>query len=137
MQKKYGLVPINGNRSILEINKDLQKKIDYFLELGEEFFLAKLNHEHDHDTVLCCAASGFISSVIPVMSASLGAISNRAGSWGEKAETHQHRHAGGALQTTYPLHGPLLACQHRQRCPSCFCVFYVHDSDQIRIQFYH
>jgi dTMP kinase len=32
MQKKYGLVPINGNRSIMEINKDLQKKIDYFLK---------------------------------------------------------------------------------------------------------
>ena len=32
MQKKYGLVPINGNRSILEINKDLQKRIDDFLK---------------------------------------------------------------------------------------------------------
>ena len=32
MQKKYGLVPINGNRSILEVNKDLQQKIDYFLK---------------------------------------------------------------------------------------------------------
>jgi dTMP kinase len=32
MQKKYGLVPINGNRSIVEINKDLQKKIDDFLK---------------------------------------------------------------------------------------------------------
>jgi dTMP kinase len=32
MQKKYGLVPINGNRSIMEINKDLQKKIDDFLK---------------------------------------------------------------------------------------------------------
>ena len=34
MQKKYGLVPINGNRSILEINKDLQKKIDDFLRFS-------------------------------------------------------------------------------------------------------
>ena len=33
MQKKYGLVPINGNRSILEINKDLQDKMDYFLRV--------------------------------------------------------------------------------------------------------
>jgi len=32
MQKKYSLVPINGNRSILEINKDLQKRIDDFLK---------------------------------------------------------------------------------------------------------
>ena len=32
MQRKYGLVPINGNRSILEIHKDLQRKIDYFLK---------------------------------------------------------------------------------------------------------
>lgn len=32
MQKKYGLVPINGNRSVLDVNKDLQQKIDYFLE---------------------------------------------------------------------------------------------------------
>jgi dTMP kinase len=32
MQKKYGLVPINGNRSALEVNKDLQQKIDYFLK---------------------------------------------------------------------------------------------------------
>ena len=32
LQKKYGLVPINGNRSIIEINKDLQKKIDDFLK---------------------------------------------------------------------------------------------------------
>jgi dTMP kinase len=32
MQKKYGLVPINGNRTILEVNKDLQQKIDYFLK---------------------------------------------------------------------------------------------------------
>jgi dTMP kinase len=34
MQKKYGLVPINGNRSIVEINKDLQKKIDDFLKIS-------------------------------------------------------------------------------------------------------
>ena len=34
MQKKYGLVPINGNRSILEINKDLQNKIDDFLKIS-------------------------------------------------------------------------------------------------------
>ena len=32
MQKKYGLVPINGNRSVLEVNKDLQQQIDYFLK---------------------------------------------------------------------------------------------------------
>jgi len=32
LQKRYGLVPINGNRSIIEINKDLQKKIDDFLK---------------------------------------------------------------------------------------------------------
>jgi dTMP kinase len=32
MQKKYNLVPINGNKSILEVNKDLQQKIDYFLK---------------------------------------------------------------------------------------------------------
>lgn len=31
MQKKYGLVPINGNRSISEINADLQKRINTFL----------------------------------------------------------------------------------------------------------
>ncbi len=31
MQKKYGLVHINGNRSIMEINKDMQKRIDDFL----------------------------------------------------------------------------------------------------------
>jgi dTMP kinase len=34
MQRKYGLVPINGDRSILEINKDLQKKIDDFLRIS-------------------------------------------------------------------------------------------------------
>ncbi|MGB8934212.1 MAG: hypothetical protein WCC17_03790 [Candidatus Nitrosopolaris sp.] len=32
MQKKYGLVPINGNRSMIEIHKNLQDKIDYFLK---------------------------------------------------------------------------------------------------------
>ena len=32
MQKKYGLVTINGNRSVLDVNKDLQQKIDYFLK---------------------------------------------------------------------------------------------------------
>ena len=32
LRKRYGLVPINGNRSIIEINKDLQKKIDDFLK---------------------------------------------------------------------------------------------------------
>ncbi len=31
MQKRYGLVPINGNRSVLEIQNDLQKRIDTFL----------------------------------------------------------------------------------------------------------
>jgi dTMP kinase len=31
MQKKYGLVFINGNRSIEEINAELQGKIDNFL----------------------------------------------------------------------------------------------------------
>jgi dTMP kinase len=31
MQKRYGLVPINGNRSVLEIQNDLQKRIDVFL----------------------------------------------------------------------------------------------------------
>jgi dTMP kinase len=32
MQRKYGLVPINGNRSMMEIHKDLLDKIDYFLK---------------------------------------------------------------------------------------------------------
>ena len=32
MQRKYGLVPINGNRSVIEIHKDLQDKIDSFLK---------------------------------------------------------------------------------------------------------
>ncbi len=31
MQKKYGLIPVNGNRTIPEINLDLQKRIDQFL----------------------------------------------------------------------------------------------------------
>jgi dTMP kinase len=32
MQKKYGLIPINGNRTISEIHNDLQKRIDSFLQ---------------------------------------------------------------------------------------------------------
>lgn len=32
MQKRYGLIPINGNRPISEINADLQKRINLFLE---------------------------------------------------------------------------------------------------------
>jgi dTMP kinase len=36
MQRKYGLVPINENRSIMEIHKDLQDKIDYFQERCED-----------------------------------------------------------------------------------------------------
>jgi len=32
MQKRYGLTPINGNRSVSEINADLQKRINLFLE---------------------------------------------------------------------------------------------------------
>jgi dTMP kinase len=31
MQKKYGLIPIDGNRAIEEINTDLLKRIDDFL----------------------------------------------------------------------------------------------------------
>lgn len=31
MQKKYGLVPINGNRSPEEIHRDLKARIDKFL----------------------------------------------------------------------------------------------------------
>ena len=31
MQKSYGIIPINGNRSIENINLDLQEKIDQFL----------------------------------------------------------------------------------------------------------
>ncbi len=34
MQKRYGLVIINGNRTIQEINMDLQKRIDSFLGSG-------------------------------------------------------------------------------------------------------
>ncbi|HYL67412.1 MAG TPA: thymidylate kinase [Nitrosopumilaceae archaeon] len=32
MQKRYGLIPINGNRPVSEINADLQKRINLFLE---------------------------------------------------------------------------------------------------------
>ena len=32
MQKKYELIPINGDRPVLEINADLQKRINHFLE---------------------------------------------------------------------------------------------------------
>jgi dTMP kinase len=32
MQKRYGLIPINGNRPVPEINADLQKRINLFLE---------------------------------------------------------------------------------------------------------
>ena len=32
MQKKYGLTPINGNRTIAEINADLQHRIDQYLD---------------------------------------------------------------------------------------------------------
>ena len=32
MQKRYGLIPINGNRAVSEINADLQKRINLFLE---------------------------------------------------------------------------------------------------------
>jgi dTMP kinase len=31
MQKSYGIISINGNRSIENINLDLQKRIDQFL----------------------------------------------------------------------------------------------------------
>ena len=31
MQKRYGLIPINGNRPVQEIHNDLQKRIDIFL----------------------------------------------------------------------------------------------------------
>jgi dTMP kinase len=31
MQKRYNIVPIDGNRSIIEINQDLQKRIDDYL----------------------------------------------------------------------------------------------------------
>jgi dTMP kinase len=33
MQKRYDIVPINGNRSIVEINIDLQNRIDKFLNM--------------------------------------------------------------------------------------------------------
>lgn len=32
MQKKYGLTPINGNRTVTEINSDLQHRIDQYLD---------------------------------------------------------------------------------------------------------
>ncbi|MDE1872474.1 MAG: thymidylate kinase, partial [Thaumarchaeota archaeon] len=32
MQKRYGLIPINGNRTVAEINADLQHRIDQFLD---------------------------------------------------------------------------------------------------------
>jgi dTMP kinase len=35
MQKKYGLIPINGNRTVPEINVDLQKRINQFLEKNQ------------------------------------------------------------------------------------------------------
>ncbi len=31
MQKRYGLIPVNGNRTIAEINSDLQNRIDQYL----------------------------------------------------------------------------------------------------------
>ena len=31
MEKRYGLIPINGNRSISEVNADLQQRIDKYL----------------------------------------------------------------------------------------------------------
>ena len=31
MQKLYGIIPIDGNRSIESINEDLKNKIDHFL----------------------------------------------------------------------------------------------------------
>jgi dTMP kinase len=31
MQKRYSIIPIDGNRSIIEINQELQKKIDDYL----------------------------------------------------------------------------------------------------------
>jgi len=33
MQRRYDIVPINGNRSIVEVNSDLQDKIDKFLNM--------------------------------------------------------------------------------------------------------
>jgi dTMP kinase len=35
MQKRYSLVLVDGNRSIPEINIDLQKRIDGFLESAQ------------------------------------------------------------------------------------------------------
>ena len=35
MEKRYGLIRINGNRSIQEVNVDLQKRIDDFLGAPE------------------------------------------------------------------------------------------------------
>jgi len=35
MQKKYGLIQINGNRPVPEINADLQKRINQFLEKNQ------------------------------------------------------------------------------------------------------
>jgi dTMP kinase len=32
MQKRYNIVSINGNRSVSEINEDLQKRIDAYLQ---------------------------------------------------------------------------------------------------------
>ena len=31
MQKRYNIISIDGNRSIIEINRDLQKRIDDYL----------------------------------------------------------------------------------------------------------
>jgi len=31
MEKKYGLIPIDGNRSIAAVNVDLQQRIDKYL----------------------------------------------------------------------------------------------------------
>jgi dTMP kinase len=31
MQRRYGIIPINGNRAIMEISVDLQKRIDEYL----------------------------------------------------------------------------------------------------------
>ena len=33
MQRRYDIVPINGNRSIVEVNSDLQDRIDKFLNM--------------------------------------------------------------------------------------------------------
>jgi len=32
MQQRYNIVSINGNRSVIEINEDLQKRIDAYLQ---------------------------------------------------------------------------------------------------------